>query len=339
MTEPTHGQDGATQPTAPQPATSKDDSRKLRRILVTLISVTAVLFVAFGVIYYLGQHRDSGPSIADRDVTSAEQAVRDTPNDIAARLNLAAAYLAAGRSEEALSQYVEITKAQPKNRQAWMGSGMIHFDSEDFNAAKADFDRVVENSGGEEFSSIDPLLERAQYFLGVTNLRLGDVPGAIAALQAALAIDKTDADAWFALGGAQERAADHAAAVASYRRALEFVPSGWCDPYEGLAVAYRNLKQNDGVTYADAMAAICNGKPDDGVPQLETLTSGEFQVPALLGLGFAAEESGDAAKATQWFRKVTDLDPSNIAALTALARLGASSSPAASAPESSASTS
>jgi tetratricopeptide (TPR) repeat protein len=299
-------------------------SRTLVRILWILGLLLGLLIVVFGVVYYLGQHASSGPSLADRSVTTAEQAVRDDPNNVAARLNLATAYLESGRSEEALAQFTAITKVEPDNRAALLGSGTIRLQNEDFAGAKADFAHVVAVSGGQEFSAADPQLERAQYFLGMSALGLKDVPGAVKAFTAALAIDKTDADAWYALGGAQAQAADYKSAADSYQRALVFVPTGWCDPYAGLAAAYGQLKNSDGSAYSNAMASICNGKTDDGVSALEKLTTGEFKEQAMLGLGIAAESSNDKAKAIGWYRKVIAADPSNIAALTALARLGAS---------------
>ena len=323
---PTHEPAGAPATASPGTPAGDPGSRTLVRILWILGIVTVVLVVVFGVVYYLGQHADAGPSLTDRDVATAEQAVRDDPNNVGARLSLAAAYLQADRSQEALAQFTEITKAEPDNRTALLGSGTIRFENEDFTGARADFQHIVDVSGGQEFSAADPQLERAWYFLGLSSLRLGDIPAARTALESALAIDKTDADAWYWLGGTQVRAADYQAASDSYRKALTFVPTGWCDPYEGLQVAYDHLGNADGSIYAKAMAAICNGNTDEGVPALETLTQGDFHVPALLGLGFAAESGGDTTKATDWFRQVIEADPSNIPALTALARLGAADS-------------
>jgi tetratricopeptide (TPR) repeat protein len=329
MSTPTPTSDdpvAAPETAVPVATTGAAGSRTLVRVLWVLGIVTIALIVVFGVVYYFGQHADSGPSLADRDVTAAEQAVRNDQNNVGARLALAAAYLQAQRTEEALAQYVEITKAEPDNRTALLGSGTIRFENQDFTGAKADFQHIVDVSGDAEFSAADPQLERAMYYLGDSNLRLGDLPGAVKALESALAIDKTDADAWFWLGGAQVRAGDYQAASDSYQKALTFVPTGWCDPYEGLGVAYGHLNNADGNTYAKAMAAICAGNPEEGVPALESLTKGDFHVPALLGLGFASESSGDKAKAVDWFRQVIAADPSNIPALTALARLGANES-------------
>ncbi|MEI8081580.1 MAG: tetratricopeptide repeat protein, partial [Actinomycetes bacterium] len=293
----------------------------LKRLLKLLVVVFVILFVGFAAVYYLSQRPAPTPNLSDRAVSSAEQAVSEKPNDVAARLGLAAAYLQAGRPEDALTQYQEISKADPKNRAALIGAGTIKFQGEDYEGAKAAFGQVVKNSGKGEFSNADPQLESSQYYLGMISLKTGDIPGAIASLQAALAIDDTDADAWHALGGAQVRAGSYQDAVNSYEQALSFIPSGWCDPYAGLAVAYGHLKKQSGADYANAMNLVCTGDTASGMTQLQSLTTGEFHLPALLGLGTASETSGDATNALKYYKLVVAEDPKNIAALSAIARL------------------
>jgi len=312
----------------------------LRRLLRLLIVIFLVFFLAFAVVYYLSQRPASTPALSDRAVTTAEQAVTENPNDVSARLGLAAAYLQAGRRDDALTQYGEIIKADNTNRAALIGSGTIKFKTEDYDGAKQDFQQVVKNSGGKEFSNADPQLESSQYFLGLINTKLGDIPAAITHLKAALAIDDTDADAWNALGSAQVRANSYEEAVQSYEQALAFIPSGWCDPYQGLAVAYGHLKKQSGADYANAMNLVCTGDNEAGIAQLTGLTKGEFHLPALLGLGMASESMGDAASALTYYKQVIAEDPKSIPALSAIARLQGNGPPAApAAPSTPASTS
>jgi tetratricopeptide (TPR) repeat protein len=287
-----------------------------------MIVATVVLVAVFGVIYYLGRHTDSGPTLADRSVTGAEAAVREKPNDAAARLGLAQAYEQAGRPEEAMSQYKEVIKAQKENRLALIGAGTILYKQGDYSGAKTYFEQVIKYSGGQQFSNADPQLESAYFYLGVVNSKLNDLPGSIKNLEAALQIDKTDADAWNTLGNVQMSAGNPVKAAAAFEQALAFVPVGWCDPYTGLKGAYEAQKMPDGAAYAAAMGEICAGTTDAGVATLETLTTGKFRIPALLGLGLASETKRDSAKALQWYKQVVAVEPTNVAALTAIARLG-----------------
>jgi len=311
---------------APIGAPAPDDDRRLKRILYILIAVTAVLFAIFAVVYYLGQRVDAAPSIPDQAIVKAEAAVKDTPNDIAARLQLANVYAQFGRPDDALAQFNEILKAQPKNRAALLGIGAMLSQKGDLAGAKSKYEAFIKTSGKGEFSAADPQLEQAYYFLGVTNLGLSDVPSAVKALESALVIDRTDADAWFSLGEAQSRAGDYKTAAEAYTTALTFIPAGWCDPYAGLQTAYSKLGDNEGVTFAKGMEAICKGSGSDGVQELTGLTAkGKYQLPALLGLGLAAEHDGNPSQAIEYYTKAAQLDPTNVAARTALARLGAAS--------------
>jgi len=323
MSEPTTTP--LAEPGASIGAPAPDDDRRLKRILYILVAVTAVLFAVFAVVYYLGQRVDAAPSIPDQAVVKAEAAVKDAPNDIAARLQLANVYAQFGRPDDALSQFNEILKAQPKNRAALLGVGAMLSQKGDLAGAKSNYEAFIKTSGKGEFSAADPQLEQAYYFLGVTNLGLSDVPGAVKALESALVIDKTDADAWFSLGEAQSRAGDYKTAAEAYTTALTFIPSGWCDPYAGLQTAYSKLGDKDGVTFAKGMESICKGSGSDGVQELTGLSKGKYQLPALLGLGLAAEHDGNSSQAIEYYTKAAQLDPTNVAARTALARLGAAS--------------
>ncbi len=334
--DPQPGQ-AATPPGRPaDPGTTK-----LTRLLTILAIATVALVVVFGVVYYLGQRNEAGPSLAERTVTVAEDALRENPNDIGARLILAAAYNDADRPDEALTQYQEIIRVEPGNRSALLGAAAILYKNDDLGGAKAYYEQVVEQSGGEEFSTADPQLQEAFYYLGVLSLGLNDPAGAVANLESALSIDKTDADAWFILGNAQYRNGKYKEAAAAYQQALAFVPTGWCEPYNGLELAYGKLRNADGVTFAQAMNQVCSGEGEAGTERLAGLTSGEFQLPALLGLGLASETTGRTAEAIDWYRKAVELDPTNVPALTALARLGGAdgSTPASASPDTSASAS
>ncbi|MEI6361473.1 MAG: tetratricopeptide repeat protein [Actinomycetes bacterium] len=321
------GDGDATLETTRRAPRGKD--KNLRRILIIMVEATVLLVVLFGVVYYVGQRTNAGPTLSERAISSAEEKVRTDPNSLGARLALAQAYGDAGRPGEALTQYAEITKADPSNRDAMLGAGFILYSQGDLPKALEQFQSAVKVSGGEEFSAADPQLEEALYYVGRITLEKGDAKGAIDPLEKALKIDKTDSDAWYYLGDAQVRNGDPARGAQAYAQALTFVPWGWCDPYTGLEAAYTKLGDKDGVAYATAMTKVCEGKSEDGVASLKALQSGPYRIQGLLGLGLAAESSGDVTGAVDWYSQVTAIEPKNVAALTALSRLqsGVSSGP------------
>jgi tetratricopeptide (TPR) repeat protein len=289
-----------------------------------LVIVVVIAVIGFGVYYYMSQRVDSGPTQVERVVAISESAVRENPNDVNARLGLAAAYLKAARPDEAKAQFLEILKAQPENRSALLGVAGLLYESGDFGGAKDQYTNVITSSAGGEFAGADTMLQEAYYFRGMSESALKDYSSAGKDLQQALTIDKADADAWYALGNVQLQSGDGQAAASSFQQGLLFVPTGWCEPYTGLKAAYEQVKNADGVTFATAMGAICNGDGDESQQQaLEKLIDGEFKIPALLGLGLSAETSGDTAAATKWYREVLKDDPKNITANSAVARLAA----------------
>ena len=299
-----------------------EDNRSLVRLLWALAIVALVAVVGFGIYYYMSQRVDSGPTQAERVVASSEEKVRENPNDVNARLTLAAAYLKSDRQDEAKSQFQEILKAQPNNRSALLGVGGILLDAGDYAGAKDQYTAAIQASKTGEFAGADVLLQEAYYLRGVSESSLKDPKAAEADLKKAVGIDKGDADAWYALGNAQVQLGDGKSAATSFQTALLFVPTGWCDPYAGLKSAYEAEKNAQGVTYATAMSAICNG--DTSAEQqkaLTSLTSGQFKIPALLGLAISAETSGDTSAAVKWYGQVLESEPKNIAANSAIARI------------------
>jgi tetratricopeptide (TPR) repeat protein len=300
--------------------------RRLSRLLGVGVLVLAVGVPAFGVLYFRDQHVDAGPSLVDRQVVSAEAAVRAAPGDIGLRLQLAGAYRTAGRLDAALAQYDQTLTVEAANRAALLGRGDVLVAKKDLPAAAAAFAKIVGAAKGGEFAAADPQLEKAHYRLGQIALQQGRVGAAVTSLSAAVRIEPTDADALYLLGTAQLREGKAARAVVSLQRAVAFVPTGWCEPYTRLSQAFRSLHRAPAASYATAMLDFCRGRPAVATRQLTALTSGPVAVPAMLGLGMIAETTSDRAAATRWYQKVLRADSKNFNARTGLTRLGAGSS-------------
>ncbi len=300
--------------------------RAVDRLLKTGVALLAVLVLTFGVVYYLGQRTPSGPSLADRTISATEAAVRAQPNDIAARLKLAAAYQVAHRQSDALVQYDEILEVLPDDHTTLLARGDLLAAEGDPTAAMADYQRVIDTAKGGEFAGADPQLARAYLSLGTIQLEQDSADLAVASLEAALRIDGADADALYQLGVAELELGNAKRAVASVRKALQFVPTGWCEPYATLGDAYRALTQAPQAEYAGAMAAFCNNDSAGATERLTGLLDGPEAVDAMLGLGMIAERAGERDQAIRWYSKVLAADPKNISAAYALSGMGAKAS-------------
>jgi len=288
--------------------------------LGVLVLVAGVL--AFAGIYYQDQHVDAGPSLAGRQIEGAEAAVKKAPGNISFRLQLAAAYEADKRPNDALKQYDEVLKADKGNRSALLGRGGALMATGDLKGAAAAYRKITSASKKGEFAGADPQLQEAYYYLGSIALKQDKPKDAIKELSSALRIQRTDSDALYLLGVAQLKDGAPQLAVDSLKAALQFVPTGWCEPYSQLEVAYGKLAQAPRATYAGAMADFCLKKPAEAKVQLKTLTAGPVAVDALLGLALIAETESSQPEAVAFYQKVLTVDRTNISAISALSRLG-----------------
>lgn len=296
--------------------------RALDRLLRAVTVILIVGVPLFGGLYALDQRGGSGPTLAERQVQSAERQVRSSPDNIAFRLQLAQAYRQAKRFDDALGQYGQVLKVDGKNRAALMGRGEALMAKGDLKAAAETYRKVTSAGSGGEFAGADTQLQEAHYFLASIAMSRGSLKEAVTESEAALKIDRTDADAWYLLGTVRLKDGVPDLAVQAFHNALSFVPTGWCEPYEQLGVAYRKLGKAGEAEYAGAMVDFCRKKPAEATRRLKALTSGPTAVNALLGLGMVAESTGSRDEAVQWYRQALALDARNTNAITGLARLG-----------------
>jgi tetratricopeptide (TPR) repeat protein len=300
------------------PASNRTVSRLMGLGVLTL----AIGIPSFGVLYYHDQHVSAGPSLIARQTQSAEAAVRKAPNDIGARLQLAAAYRSDKRTDDALKQYAEILKADGKNRGALLGTGEVLIAKGDLRAAGAAYRKITAGAQKGEFAGADPQLEEAHYYLGSIAVKQGKTKQAITELDAALTINSADSDALYLLGVASLKDGTPQLAVDAFKQALLFVPTGWWQPYTQLAKAYGQLGQAPQAAYARAMADFCQKRPADATRLLKTLTTGPEATDALLGLGLIAETASSRDEAVAWYKKVLTVDATNVDAISDLSRLG-----------------
>lgn len=296
--------------------------RTLRRLVRWGALAVAVLLVAFGVVYVLGQRVETGPTLAERQVSSAEAAVRAAPQNVQNRLLLASAYQQAGRLDDAAAQLQEVLKAVPANNTALLALGQVKIAQGDLDGAQALLTKITKAAATAEFANVDPQREAAHYWLASIAQERKDYDAAVTEATAALAIDSSDADAWYLLGTVQSAKGQDKVAVESLKRALLFVPTGWCEPYSALSTSYSRLSLSDESSYAGAMADFCHGRIDAAKSSLESLAKSPAALDALLGLGLIAETSADRSAAAGWYQKALAASPGDPTALTALSRLG-----------------
>lgn len=295
----------------------------LDRLIRTGLKALAVGVALVAIIYFLDS-RDTSPSLVERQISAAEDAVRAEPTNVGLRLRLAEYYRAAHKADGALEQYDEVLKVEGHQSTALLGRGEVLSETGDYPEARKSFEQIIGNTKAAEFAAVNPQLEAAYYGLGSVKLKQGEAKGARRAAEKAVEIEPTDADAWYLLGTAALKAGAYGRAVKALQETVLFVPIEWCDPYQALSKAYRAQHRKPQAEYASAMVKLCDGDPGAAAQRLRHLISGPVATDAMLGLGMAAEKESHRASATRWYEKVIAADPENFNARSGLARLGVS---------------
>ena len=312
-----------------RPTTITDKTLNRAIKIVGLLLVVGV--IAF-VLYYWQDRRVGGaPSIADQAVAQAEAQVQKTPNDVAARDHLAAAYVSDNRLQDGITQFGEALKLSATDRAALLGRGIAYIKSSQLDTtspadkasqlalAAADFQKFIADNASGEFAAQDPQLEQAYYELGTVQLQTGRChrPRPTRSRRRSRST-ATDADALYSLGVAFDKLGRQTDALQILKLAVSFVPTGWCDPYQELATAYTGLKQADGTAWANGMVAMCNQQYAQALAALTPLVNGAMKEDALMGLGYTAMNQGDNGSAAKYFNQVLAIDPQNQSAVIAL---------------------
>lgn len=297
--------------------------RTLDRLIRIGLVVLVLGIVLEGSDRLLDWRGNDEPTLLERQLGAAEDAVRAEPNETGLRLRLAEVYRAADRPGDALEQYDEVLEEEERQSTALLGRGEVLAEEGELAEAGQAFRKLIGKADDAEFAAVDPQLEAALYGLGSVQLEQGRAAQARASLRRAVEIEPTDADAWYLLGTASLRAGAARPAVAALQRAVLFVPSGWCEPYERLSEAYRELGRRPHAQYAAAMVELCEERPADAARRLRRLTGSPVKVDAMLGLGMAAEAESKRAAAARWYRRVLAVDNGNFNARSNLGRLAA----------------
>jgi tetratricopeptide (TPR) repeat protein len=302
---------------------SRMDDRQLNRWikrLALLLVVGGVLFTAF---YFFDRWRPATTPIVDQKLASLEQAVRDKPDDIASRGQLADTYVAKGRFQDAIDQYNLILKAGKDEELATYSRAAAYMGLSQYDLAAKDYQHVVEIAKTGEMANVDSLLETSYYGLGSIAMKQGKPADAVTSLEKALAIKRSDADALYLIGTAYAATGATDKAATALRSAADFVPIGWPEPYTALADAYTKAGKPNLAEWAGAMADLAAGKADQAEPRLTAIEGTDAAVDAAIGLGLLYESKGDTARAATWYGKALEEDPANAAAKLAMSRVGA----------------
>lgn len=294
----------------------------LRRAVLIALGTLGIVVSAFAGYYlwdryvHLGDH-----SPMQVQAQMAAQAAQDTPHDAAARVALADTYLSAREYDKALTQAEGVLAVYPEDAGALLIAGIACCFLDEPEQAAPHLEQFIALRQAQAMAGADMTLEAAYYFLGESYVKLNEPAKGASALEAALAISPTDADALFQLGQAYQFQGQPAAALEHYHHAVRFVPD-FAEVYAGMAGCYSALGWKAHHLYARAMEAYAHGAYEKAEAYLEEATKDlpEFG-PAYVGLALTYEKRQrlqEAQRAAEW---ALELEPDDFVAQTVLARI------------------
>jgi len=304
--------------TSPTKMDDRQLNRWIKRVLLLLIAGT-LTFIAF---YALDRWRPATTPIVDQRLAALEQAVRDKPDDIASRGQLADTYVAKGRFDDALVQYNLILQTGKADELAKYGRAGAYVGLARLDDAAKDYQAVVDIASSGEMANVDPMLQASYYSLGSIAMQQARPAEAIPFLENALAIRRSDADALYLVGTAYVATGETDRAETALRTAVAFVPIGWSEPYTALSEGFTKAGKAALAEWAGAMADLAAGKPDLAEQRLLAIVDGDAAVDAAIGLGLLYETKGDTAVAAGWYGRALAQSPDNASARLGMGRVG-----------------
>lgn len=237
------------------PAGAVPSPSPLDRVILRVAAVLLGLVVVFGILYYLDRYyQPPTASALERHIQQAEQAVRQNPNSLEARLALARFYLAQERYEASIAQSQQALLLDDKSDEALTTMGLAYLRRHDLPRAKQAFAQVAELVKGSEFAELSHNLQTAHYWLGNIALQEKDYDRAIEELREAVRLRRIDADSHSALGEAYLAQNMLDEASASFEQAVRFVPN-YVEAHLGLGAAQerKGSKEKAAEAYRQAL--------------------------------------------------------------------------------------
>jgi Flp pilus assembly protein TadD len=147
-------------------------------------------------------------------VVPLQKVLAEKPDIAWAHFQLAYAYTALKRTDEARAEYERATTLDPKMSEAFLNLGIL-LSEKDPAAAVAPLHRAVD---------LLPAQSRPRFLLGHAQERSGDIPGAVESYEAALHLDPSDVEAEIHLGHLYVGLKRYSDAETKFRAALEAQP-------------------------------------------------------------------------------------------------------------------
>ena len=265
----------------------------------------------------------AAPSLVQRQVALTEAAVRKSPDDLQARLQLGLVYEQAQRYDDAVAQFDQVLKAAPDNKDALLGKGFALMTAGELDKAVVPLTAIVKATRKGEFAGADTQLAAAYYYLGVIAVKQDKPDAALTQLGHALKIEPTDSDAMYQVGLAQlqqgraRRRGRHVPERAPLRahRLVRALPAAAVRLYRAEAARARVVRLCDGRLLRR------QGRPGHD-PADRTHGRPSRRGRAARPRPDRRDRATTARPQPRWYQKALAKEPTNMSAISSLAGLG-----------------
>lgn len=289
------------------------------RWLDTALKVVAVLVIVS--IVYLGytiwdaQRQTEQGKLTTRAIDSLVEKVKESPKDPGARILLAQALAAAGRTNEAVEQYQNALKLDENNPTALQGLGLIAMQREEWTTAEGYWRRILDELTSGQYAGVDERVEQADYYLGLTLIELHDYEEAVRYLKEAIRIRRDASDTHYALSIAYRELESKDNQRKELETALAFDP---LMPEANYEMALLLLADGDKAGAAELLRRAVDNAPGRPEPLAELEKLGPFADRLAAAKSLLAT---DKEKALLEARIAIALEPTDLEAARIVARL------------------
>ena len=194
--------------------------------------------------------RDIDANNFEAALSPLQKFIAEKPDVAYAHFQMAYAYTALKRSDEARAEYQRTIALDPKMPEAYLNLGILLLDKQEYAAAVSPLSKAVE---------LLPAQSRPRSLLAVAQDRSGDQEGAARSFEGVLHLDPNDVTANHYLADIDLRRGKPAEAEAKFRHALELRPDA-PELLQGLA---QSLEAENKPEAADAYRKYLNVRPED----------------------------------------------------------------------------
>lgn len=291
------------------------------KILIALLFLTVAAFFAYRYYFYDVQLREKLPPY--QALRQLEEEVRKNPLNINARIQLASAYIAVKRYDDAIRQCYEVLKVDKENQAAMVMAGFAYIEKGEYDEAIKILKKEIDTYAGAGFALENRWLADAYFYTGVAYWKKGNLDKAIYNVGRAALIRRTDADTHFFLGRLYYEKKLYTNAETYFQKAISFDPK-YVDAHYGLAKVYEKMgllgmavNEYERTYRLNSKIKEAKEKSDELFKKLKSTVDKKPTVDNLIQLGYACMGRRDFVSAYKALDMAAELEPNNPSVLYA----------------------